>query len=174
MQNALLWIVQLLLDFSLIMLAFRLWGKYGLYIWCSISVIVANIQVTKNIMLFGMDATLGNVLYATSFLATDLLSEFYGPKQSGKAVWVGFFSLIAMTVMMQLALLFEPSPSDMVQPALRQIFGLMPRIAFGSLVAYLCSNTHDILGVRVLEATQTWAKDIVDPEQLLHDGQSGD
>lgn len=144
MKNILLWIVQLLLDFSLIMIAFRLWGKYGLYIWCSISVIVANIQVTKNVMLFGMEATLGNVLYATGFLATDLLSEFYGPKQSAKAVLVGFFSLVAMTLMMQLSLLFAPSPSDIAQPALQQIFGLMPRIAFGSLVAYVCSNTHDV------------------------------
>lgn len=144
MTNNLLWIVQLLVDFSLIMLAFRLWGKYGLYVWWAISVIVANIQVTKNVMLFGMDATLGNVLYATSFLATDLLSEFYGPKQSGKAVWVGFFALVSMTVMMQLALFFQPSASDIGQAALSQIFGLMPRIALGSLIAYLCSNTHDI------------------------------
>jgi hypothetical protein len=57
---------------------------------------------------------------------------------------VGFFALVSMTVMMQLALFFQPSASDIGQAALSQIFGLMPRIALGSLIAYLCSNTHDI------------------------------
>ncbi|MFA6844568.1 MAG: queuosine precursor transporter [Sphaerochaetaceae bacterium] len=143
-MNMLLWFAQMLLVFCLIMLSFKSWGKLGLYIWIPISVIVANIQVTKNIQLFGMDATLGNIIYATGFLATDLLSEFYGPKASAKAVMIGFFSLVAMTVMMQFALIFTPSPSDISQAALSAIFGLMPRIALGSLIAYLLSNSHDI------------------------------
>jgi uncharacterized integral membrane protein (TIGR00697 family) len=126
------------------MLAFRFWGKLGLYIWVPISVIVANIQVTKTISLFGLEATLGNIVYATSFLATDILSEFYGKKASRKAVGIGFFSLLSMTILMQVALLFEPSSSDIAQNALSTVFGLMPRIAAGSLIAYVLSNYHDI------------------------------
>lgn len=144
MYNNILWVIQLLLDFYLIMVAFRIWGKNGLYFWTVIAVIASNIQVVKNVMLFGMDATLGNVLYATSFLATDLLSEFYGAKDSQKAVWIGFFSLFSMMVMMQLSLYFKPSPSDFSQASLSQIFGLMPRIAIASMIAYLVSNTHDV------------------------------
>lgn len=144
MYNDLLWVGQLLLVFSMIMICFRLWGKNGLYYWTVISVIVSNIQVVKNVQLFGMDATLGNVVYATSFLATDLLSEFYGPKASKKAVGLGFFALLAMTVMMQFALLFEPSASDISQGSLQRIFGLMPRIALASILAYVLSNSHDV------------------------------
>ena len=46
-------------------------------------VILANIQVMKLISLFGMTATLGNILYGTSFLATDILSENHGKKDAG-------------------------------------------------------------------------------------------
>jgi uncharacterized integral membrane protein (TIGR00697 family) len=134
----------LVLNFAAIMVAFRLWGKLGLYIWIPISVIVANIQVTKTISLFGLEATLGNIVYATSFLATDILSEFFGKQSSKKAVGIGFFSLLSMTILMQVALLFEPSSSDIAQGALSTVFGLMPRIAAGSLVAYVISNYHDI------------------------------
>lgn len=143
-MNELFWVGMLILNFFLMMFAFRLWGKLGLYIWIPISVIVANIQVTKNVMLFGMDATLGNIVYATSFLATDILSEFYGKKDSARAVGIGFFSLISMTLLMQLALVFEPSASDIAQTSLSQVFGLMPRIALASLIAYVASNMHDI------------------------------
>ncbi|MGH0052970.1 MAG: queuosine precursor transporter, partial [Sphaerochaetaceae bacterium] len=108
------------------------------------SVIVANIQVTKNVMLFGLDATLGNIVYATGFLATDILSELYGKKESTKAVAIGFFSLLSMTILMQIALLFSPASSDIAHTSLALVFGLMPRIAFGSLVAYVISNLHDI------------------------------
>lgn len=107
-MNELFWMVMLALNFVMILIAFRLWGKLGLYIWIPISVIVANIQVTKNVVLFGLDATLGNIVYATGFLATDILSELYGKKESAKAVAIGFFSLLSMTIIMQVALLFEP------------------------------------------------------------------
>ncbi|NLA98459.1 MAG: queuosine precursor transporter, partial [Spirochaetales bacterium] len=90
-MNELFWFVMLLCNFTLIMFAFRRWGKLGLFIWVPISVIVANIQVTKNVMLFGLEATLGNIVYATGFLATDILTEFYGKKESAKAVAIGFF-----------------------------------------------------------------------------------
>ncbi len=47
-MNELFWMVMLALNFVMILIAFRLWGgKLGLYIWIPISVIVANIQVTK-------------------------------------------------------------------------------------------------------------------------------
>lgn len=144
MMNELWWVLLLVLNFAAIMFSFRIWGKLGLYIWIPISVIVANIQVTKNVNLFGFEATLGNIVYSTSFLATDILSEFFGPKDSRRAVGIGFFALITMTVFMQVAILFTPSPSDFVQESLATVFSLMPRIAFASLVAYVISNLHDV------------------------------
>lgn len=143
-MNELFWLLMLVANFAAILIAYRLWGRIGLFIWIPISVIVANIQVTKTISLFGIEATLGNIVYATGFLATDILSEIYGPKDSKKAVWFGFFSLICMTIFMQIALQFIPAESDFVNESLVTVFSLMPRIAIGSLIAYLCSNFHDV------------------------------
>jgi uncharacterized integral membrane protein (TIGR00697 family) len=143
-MNELFWFGMLVVNFVFILVAFRLWGKIGLFAWIPVSIIVANIQVTKNVSLFGLEATLGNIVYATSFLATDILGEFFGKKEAYKAVGIGFFSLVAMTVLMQLALIFTPSPSDIVHGSMTAIFSLMPRIALASLVAYLLSNLHDV------------------------------
>lgn len=143
-MNELLWVSMLLINFGVILISYRIWGKVGLYLWIPIAVIVANIQVTKTIELFGFTATLGNIVYATSFLVTDILSENYGKKDAARAVGMGFFALIMMTVLMNLALSFVPDASDFAQGSLSTIFSLMPRIAFGSLVAYGFSQLHDI------------------------------
>lgn len=45
---------------------------------------------------------------------------------------------------MQIALLFKPHASDFAQPALETIFGLLPRIAFGSLLAFVISQSLDV------------------------------
>jgi hypothetical protein len=148
MNNEIFWLAELLVNFSLIILAYKLFGKWGLIMWIPVSVIVANIQVVQTVELFGMVSTLGNVVYATSFLVTDILSENYGKAEAKKAVWIGFFSLISMTVLMNLTLLFVPLEGDdfaaVTHEATRTIFNLMPRIAVASLAAYLLSQRHDV------------------------------
>lgn len=164
MQNELLWLAMLLANFLLIITAYKLFGKWGLIMWIPISVIVANIQVIQTIELFGLVATLGNIVYATSFLVTDILSENYGKGDAKKAVWIGFFSLISMTLLMNLALYFLPLEGDEFASAthesLSTIFKLMPRIAFASLVAYLVSQSHDIW------AFHFWKKRFPSPGKL--------
>ncbi len=148
MNNEIFWLAELLLNFFLIILAYRLFGKWGLIMWIPVSVIVANIQVVQTVQLFGTVATLGNVVYATSFLITDILSENYGKEEAKKAVWIGFFSLISMTILMNLTLFYTPLAGDsfalQTHEATSTIFGLMPRIAVASLTAYMLSQHHDV------------------------------
>jgi len=143
-SNEILWVAMLLLNFMAVIILYRFAGKTGLYVWIPISVIIANIQVLKTVELFGMEATLGNIVYATSFLVTDILSEKYGRKEAGKAVFLGFFSLITMTVFMNLALYFQPADSDFAHESLRTLFSFLPRLAFASLLAYSLAQTFDI------------------------------
>ena len=143
-MNELLWIAMLALNFGAIILCYRFFGKTGLYVWIPISVIIANIQVVKTVELFGLSATLGNIVYATAFLATDILSENYGKKEAKRAVYIGFFSLLAMAALMSLALKFKPAPDDFAQESLMTIFSLIPRIAAASLLAYGVSQLHDV------------------------------
>jgi uncharacterized integral membrane protein (TIGR00697 family) len=143
-MNELLWACMLLANFAGILLIYRLYGRTGLYVWIPIAAIVANIQVVKTVQLFGFTATLGNIVYAGSFLVTDILSENYGREDATRAVRMGFFSLVAMLVLMNLALWFAPDASDFADPSLQTIFGFMPRIVLGSLAAYAASQFHDV------------------------------
>jgi len=142
--NNLLWVGFILIDLSLAVLLYRFAGKFGLYTLIVASVITSNIQVLKTVQLFGLVATLGNVLYGSIFFSTDILSEVYGKKAARRGVWLGFIGMLLMTLWMQIALKFIPDISDFAQGSLVTIFSLMPRIAAGSMIAYLLSQHHDV------------------------------
>ncbi len=110
----------------------------------AVNVVLMNVFVMKQVDLFGMAATGGNVLYASVFLATDLLSEHYGKKAAFRAVKIGFFGSVVFVVMTQFMLLMQPNDWDFAQGAFETLFTLSPRIVGASMVTYLVSQHLDI------------------------------
>ncbi|KEZ50641.1 MULTISPECIES: queuosine precursor transporter [Metabacillus] len=144
MPNELLWIGFAFINFIIVLLFYKLFGKSGLFVWIGFSTVVANLQVVKTIEIFGLTATMGNIMYGTAFLVTDIINEKYGEKEAKKAVWLGFATLISLTVIMQGVLMFQPDETDFAQGALKTIFDMIPRIAIGSLAAFIISQYTDV------------------------------
>jgi len=144
LSNEWLAAITVLIDLSLVLVLFRVFKKEGLYLVIVANIIICNIQVLKTVTLFGLTTTLGNVLYGSLYLTTDLLSETYGRKAANKGVWLGFSALLFMTFYMQMALWFTPHPEDFASPHLSALFSLMPRVALGSLTAYFVSQFLDV------------------------------
>lgn len=144
MYNFYFGLVFVLVNFLLFLVCYRLFGKVGLYAWVGVATVLANIQVVKTIELFGFVMTLGNTMYGTIYLTSDLLNEKYGEKDAKKAVWFGFFTLIMTTIIMQMVLKFQPHASDFAQEPMEKLFGIMPRLALGSLAAYFISQFLDV------------------------------
>jgi len=163
MYNFLWGVFFVAVNFALFLACYRLLGKNGLYAWIGAATVLANIQVVKTIEMFGVVMTLGNTIYATIYLTTDLLNEKYGEKEARKAVWFGFFSMIMALILMQMVLVFKPGSDDISQEALETIFGLTPRIALGSLCAYFVSQFLDVrifsrLKVAYPNRSQLWIR----------------
>lgn len=145
MFNLLWGIGFVIVNFAFFLLCYRLFGKKGLYAWVGVATVIANIQVTKTIsMPPNIVMTLGNTMYVTLYMTSDLINEKYGRREARTAVWFGFFTLLMTTVIMQMALKFTPDESDFAQESLEKIFGLMPRLALGSLTAYFISQFLDV------------------------------
>ncbi|MBB6730207.1 queuosine precursor transporter [Cohnella zeiphila] len=166
MFNFLWGVLFVIVNFALFLACYRLLGKNGLYAWIGAATVLANIQVVKTIGMFGIVMTLGNTIYATIYLTTDLLNEKYGEKEARKAVWFGFFAMILSLIVMQMALAFKPASDEISQQAqdsLRFIFGMTPRIALGSLCAYFVSQFLDVrifsrLKVAYPNRSQLWIR----------------
>lgn len=95
---------------------------------------------------------MGDISYIGVYLISDILSENYGKETARKIIWLGIFSIIAVTVMMYLSLQFIPSQYDQAQQALNNIFAFFPRLVAASLCAFFISQSYDIF------AYQFWRK----------------
>lgn len=143
MSNELLFFVTLITSFIGVLLFYKLFGKVGMYCWMVFATVVANIEAAKCVDMFGLSVTLGNVLFSSNFLCTDILHENHGGKTARRAVWVAFGILFVFVGLEQLTLLFKPNDVDMVDSALHTVFGLVPRLALASALTFLCSNMLD-------------------------------
>ena len=142
-MNELLFFITLLICFSMTLIFYKIFKKEGLFVWIAIATIIANIQTVKLVNLFGIESALGTILYGSTFLATDILNEKYGKESAFKALKIGFISMIAMTILMTLSLIYIPSESDIANESLKLIFTLNIRITIASLIGFACSQLVD-------------------------------
>mgnify|MGYP002508726905 CR=1 FL=1 len=124
MTNSILFILSIGFYLFSVVIAYKMFGKTGLYVFTAISAILANIQVCKNVDIFGLSTTAGNTLYAASFLVTDILSEKYGKKAAQKAVYIGLFTTVIFLVGTQGLLRFVPNANDIMNEPITMLFGL--------------------------------------------------
>ena len=130
--------------FGSVLLAYWLGGDNGLYAMTVAVTILSNIEVLILVVAYGMEQTLGNVLFAATFLITDILSENTGKKAADRAVFLGigasaFFALLTASWM-----LYVPAESDWAMPAIRTIFSTTPRLVLASMSVYAVSQFLDV------------------------------
>ena len=143
-MNTLYLFLEILICFSAVVLIGKLFGKNGLIAWVGIASVLANIITAKTSNILGLDAAQGSVLFASTFLATDILCEKYGKKEAKTGVLVGLFSSVTLIVATQIALLYSPVEYDYADAPMQVLFGLNLRITASSIVMYLIANLADI------------------------------
>ncbi|AJI54725.1 hypothetical protein LA56_703 [Francisella philomiragia] len=155
MTNFNLLILFTFVDFFVLFLAYKLFGKKGLHVFIVISVIAANIQVNKGVAYdiagFHIVATLGNVMFGGIFTANDLLNEKYGRQEARKAVLKSIFFGLSFVLLMFISTLFTSLNDDFyndINNSLNLFFsingGALKAVIIGNLV-YLVSQLFDVL-----------------------------
>ena len=129
--------------------------KEGLFLFIALSVIIANIQSLKaiNLSFFQYPVAMGTILFTNALMATDLLSEFYGRKEATKAIWLGFASMLMMSIFMILTLgtkVISADPGTALyryvetHEAMSLLFTPAPALLLASLIAYLAGQYSDM------------------------------
>lgn len=122
----------------------RLFGKTGLFAWIGISTILANIAVIKQVGMFGLDVTLGNIMFSSTYLATDILTEAYGHKVARKAVYIGLAAAIVFVVFGLTVNLYKPNGFDFASEPLNTILSFSMRTTTCSIICFFLSNLADV------------------------------
>lgn len=130
--------------YGAVVLMYRFFGTIGIICWTCIATILANIEVLRVVDAFGVEQTLGNVLFASTFLVTDIIHENHGAGEAKKAVKLGIIASIVFVVISQSWLLYEPSGSDWAGEAFETIFANTPRLVGASLAVYAICQFLDV------------------------------
>ncbi len=144
MSNELLLICSVLIIFGSVILWYYWFDTNGLYCFMVFATIAANIEVMVLVSAFGMEQTLGNIMFASTFLITDILSEVAGKEKSKKAVKVGIVTSILFIIVSQLWLMYTPSANDIVFESMKGVFSHTPRIMLAGLLVYVMVQYLDV------------------------------
>lgn len=143
-MNEIIIFSEIIVIFTMLVLCKKFFGKNGVIAWVAIATILANIITAKNANIFGLSTAIGTVMFASTFLATDILSECYSKEDAKKAVVIGLSANIVLIVSTQIALLYTPSEFDYAHSAMETLFSLNLRISIASTVMYFIANMADV------------------------------
>ncbi|NMC76001.1 MAG: queuosine precursor transporter [Candidatus Methanofastidiosa archaeon] len=106
--------------------------------------VIANIIASKIVVFGPFNVPAAVLVYSTTFLLTDFLSELYSEKEAFKAVAIGFISNIILVISIWVAVEWQSAPFWTGQSAFESIFGLVPRIVLASMISYVISQNLDV------------------------------
>lgn len=141
-MNELLFFLQILFAFSSTYLFFRQ-GKEALFVWLGILSLLANLFVSKQIVLFGMDVTASDVYAVTLIFTLNLLQEYWGKEQSRKGGMIAVVAQIAFLFFAEVHLRFQPNQHDASQQAYQTILGIYPRLLAASCLTLFIVQFFD-------------------------------
>jgi uncharacterized integral membrane protein (TIGR00697 family) len=130
-----------------ILLMMRIYGAVGLMVYSSVAIIVANLQVqtATQYRFFPEPVALGTIVFSSIFIVSGILTEYYGPKQARKAVWLSFTALFLMTGFMLLTIGFKPVRGFYAaHKAMCTLFLPAPALIVAGLIAYVVGQLNDI------------------------------
>ncbi len=144
MSNEVTFIIATIFCLSCALIAFRL-GRQ----WATAYVVVASAVLAcvgaKVSTIFGLPITLGEAVYASIYLTSDMITERHGKKEGFRLIRIGFASLFVFTVLTQLALLLQPEDyAGDVSNAMDTVFNMSLRMTIGGALAYFVSQHFDV------------------------------
>lgn len=143
-MNELIFFATTFVFLALIIAIYKIFGKTGVHVYTVFSTLICNIGSLKCVDIFGCPITPGIIFYASTYLATDILSENHGKKEAKKAVRYSFAIMMIWMLATQAVLLFKPNKGDVFGPHLDAILGFSPRLFIASSAAFLLSQTFDV------------------------------
>lgn len=144
MTNETIFIIATLFCLCGALTAFRLglnWAT-GYIVICSAVLACVGAKISN---IFGLPITLGEAVYASIYLTSDMVTERYGKKEGYKLVRIGFASLFVFTVLTQLALLLQPEDyAQEISGAMDTVFNMSLRMTAAGALAYFISQHFDV------------------------------
>lgn len=105
-----------------------------------VCLVAANLLETKVVQLGPVAVTAGLIVFPVSYIINDCIAEVWGFRKARLIIWMGFLMNFFVVVLGQLAIAIPAAPFWEGEEAFDFVFGMAPRIAAASLMAFLVGS----------------------------------
>ena len=105
-----------------------------------VCLIAANVLETKQISVLGISLTGGLIVFPISYIINDCVCEVWGFKKARLLIWTGFAMNFFFVAMGALCDWIPGAPYWTNEAGFHAVFGLAPRVAAASLVAFIVGS----------------------------------
>lgn len=105
-----------------------------------VCLILANLLATKQFMFGSLNLTAGILVFPVSYVINDCIAEVWGFRKARLIIWCGFLMNFFFVLFGALADWIPGAPYWDNDEGFHRLFGLAPRVALGSFVAFLCGS----------------------------------
>ena len=105
-----------------------------------VCLIAANLLETKQVTLGPLDPTAGLIVFPVSYIINDCLVEVWGYRRTRPIIWLGFFMNFLFVLFGLAADALPGAPYWQGEQGFHEMFGLAPRIAGASFLAFLVGS----------------------------------
>jgi uncharacterized integral membrane protein (TIGR00697 family) len=105
-----------------------------------VCLVAANLLETRVVQLGPLSVTAGLIVFPVSYIINDCIAEVWGFRKARLIIWMGFLMNFMVVAMGGLAVWLPAAPFWQGDEAFRFVFGLAPRIAAASLLAFLVGS----------------------------------
>ena len=105
-----------------------------------VCLIAANVLETKQIAFGKISLTGGLIVFPVSYIINDCVCEVWGYKKTRMLIWTGFAMNFFFVMLGAICDMIPGAPYWTNDEGFHAIFGLAPRIAFASFLAFICGS----------------------------------
>ena len=105
-----------------------------------VCLVAANLLETKVVQLGPITATAGLVVFPISYIINDCIAEVWGFRKARLIIWMGFLMNFMTVALGQVAVMLPAAPYWQGEEGFNFVFGMAPRIAVSSLLAFLVGS----------------------------------
>lgn len=105
-----------------------------------VCLVAANLLETKVVQLGFLSVTAGLIVFPISYIINDCIAEVWGFRKARFIIWMGFLMNFMVVLLGQIAIHMPAAPFWEGEEAFNFVFGMAPRIAVASLIAFLAGS----------------------------------
>ena len=106
----------------------------------NVCLVASNLLGTKLINVFGISVTGGLMIFPISYIINDCVADVWGYRKARLLIWTGFASNFFTVAVGLIAVAIPAAPFWEGEEHFNFVFGMAPRIAFASIMAYMVGS----------------------------------